>query len=1028
MKVSSKILSILLYIFYAFVIIFIIGFIYYNVRDKEYFFLNNDNVDMIVDSEYQVNLVGRNGSPNYSNYEFISENENIAVVDSNGKVKAISEGQTSIIVKSKKYDFEDKISVNIEGDSLYSISFYSDDIIMKIGESYKPTVLVNGSSKMNIDVVWKSSNNKVATINNGTIKAISSGVAYIEATIKDTNYSTKLKVTVQEKESPLNDNDDKDETEEYEAPDETVNDYVGVSSIEILSKIDGMSVSEEKNIEYRILPENASNKKVTWNSSDPSVVSVDNNGHIKALKQGHADITIRTEDGNKKVFISIDVNDSWTKVNDIILNKYKLSLYEGSTGKLTATISPSNATNKSITWSSSNTDIAVVDQNGKVTGKKPGTVKITASSSNDVKTICNVEVKKKVIAVESIKIKEQTSLIEGGSEKLKVTFVPNNATNKKITWSSSNTDIAVVDSNGKVTAKKSGTVVIIAKSSNNKTSKCTVVIDKKIIEVAGVSLDKKSITLEEERTTILNASVTPKNATDQNIVFESKNLSVATVDQDGKVTAIKEGNTQIVARSTNGKEAVCNITVEKKKIYATEIKLDKTALSIPLDGTYTLKATILPNNTTDKKVVWSSSNRTVALVDSNGKITPIKVGSTTITAKTSNGKIATCEVTITKIKIQSITLNTSNTILEKGKTKTVKVSITPSNASNNSIKWTSSNTAVASVDENGNVKALSYGQTTIKASAQDGSGKSASFVLIVKPVGNMIDIRKSTYKVYASAVGNLSKHIQNFAISNPSAAKPVIYLSTVEAGNATSSKASLTNSIVYKYTKTSKTAYSSGGIMYLKKSGHGQSFEIEPNSDIMWINAYGEPYASGGLWWGGNNGIQRIKFKKNNSGNAITPLYATKFVNGDNKPYMNLQPSIDQDNDLIMFASKKLALIYKYSDLKNGKKTLVYKVSLSSKIADKYGNGSTIYNQGLALKNGFIYQFRGAPGKLSYIEVFNLMGVSQYVLKLNNNTNHKGYINRSNVEPEGIRIYNNRIFVGTTYRTNNGGRFDIGYF
>ena len=1031
MKISSKTLSFLLYVFYAIVIVFIIGTVYSSLKDKDSFFISNDNVDMIVASDYQIHLIGSKGTPDYSKYEFISENENIATVDSNGIVKAISEGQTNIIVKSKKYDFEDKIAVNIDGNSIYSISFYIDEVNMDIDETYKPTVLINDSSKMNVSAVWESSNSKIATVNNGTIKAISPGVTYIVATIKDTKYSSRLKVIVNSKQdnsqSTIDEKEDIDDS--YEAPDENVNDYIPVSSVEITSNIDYLKVSDEKDIEYRILPETATNKNVKWSSNNPNVVSVNNNGHINALSEGTADIIVNTEDGNKKVFITINVNNNWTPVKSIKLNKSSLSLYEGKTYNLNVDISPETATDKALTWPSSNTSIATVDSDGMITAKKAGKTKITVKTSNNVSTVCDVTVKKNTISVQSISLnKTNTTLVEGGSEKLIVTFVPSNATNKNVTWTSSDKSVATVDSKGKVTAKKAGTTVITAKTSNNKKASCTINVNSKLVDVNSVYLNRSNVSIEVGQSFNLIATINPKNATNQNISFESSDSSIAIVEETGKVIAIKEGTAIITVRTANGKEAKCTINVTKKSIYATEVKLNKSSISIIVGGTYSLTATIVPSNATNNNVTWTSSNKSVATVDSNGKVTAKKEGTATVYAKTSNNKIATCEVKVTTVKIESITFNTSNTILEKGKTKTVKVSIKPNNASYTSIKYSSSNNSVATIDQNGKITAVSYGEVAIKASAQDGSGKSASFKLIVSPAGSMIDIRNVAYKVYSSSVGNQSKHIQNFAISNINAAKPTIYLSTVEVGNAKSSNNKLTNSIVYKYTRNSKTSYSSGGTMYLKKSGHGQSFDVEPNSNVLWINAYGEPYESGGKWWGGNNGVQRIKFKKNKNGDAISPISSFKFLSADNKPYKKLQPSIDESNDLIMMGTNKFALIYKYSDLKANKKTLIYTVNLSSKISNKYGDGTTVYNQGLALRNGYIYQFRGAPGKTGFIEVFNLMGVSKYVVKLNDSKYHKSYYNKTKVEPEGIRIYNNRVYIGSTHKESDGSRFDIGYF
>ncbi|MDU5110909.1 MAG: Ig-like domain-containing protein, partial [Clostridium sp.] len=120
-----------------------------------------------------------------------------------------------------------------------------------------------------------------------------------------------------------------------------------------------------------INPSNATNKGVTWSSSNNSVAKVDQNGRVTAVGKGTATITVTTKDGSKKATCTITVTEeskpSLVPVQSVTLNKTKESLLESKTTTLTATINPSNATNKGVTWSSSNKSVATVDQSGKVT-------------------------------------------------------------------------------------------------------------------------------------------------------------------------------------------------------------------------------------------------------------------------------------------------------------------------------------------------------------------------------------------------------------------------------------------------------------------------------------------------------------------------------------------------------------------------------------------------------------------------------------------------------------------------------------
>ncbi len=154
-----------------------------------------------------------------------------------------------------------------------------------------------------------------------------------------------------------------------------------------------------------------------------------------------------------------------TLVEGITLSQSSATLTEGETLRLTATVKPTNATNKSITWSSSNTSVATVDANGKVTAKAAGTATITATANDGsgVNASCVVTVEKKVVAVSSITLSQSlATLIEGGTLTLTATVTPDDATNKAVTWSSSNTSVATVDANGKVTAIAPGTATITA--------------------------------------------------------------------------------------------------------------------------------------------------------------------------------------------------------------------------------------------------------------------------------------------------------------------------------------------------------------------------------------------------------------------------------------------------------------------------------------------------------------------------------------------------------------------------------------
>ena len=243
-------------------------------------------------------------------------------------------------------------------------------------------------------------------------------------------------------------------------------------------------------------------------------------------------------------------------------------------------------------------------------------------------------------SVTSLKLSKTSATLEkDASLTLKATVNPTNATNQKLTWSTSNKNVATVDSNGKVKAVGKGTATITVKSANGKKATCKVTVT---LPVTSVKLNKTSITLNKSKTATLKATINPTNANNQKLTWSTSNKKVATVDGNGKVKAVGKGTATITVKSANGKTATCKVTV---KIPATKIKLNKTKLTLKVKKTVSLKATVTPANSSDK-LTWTSSNKKIATVSSSGKVTAKKAGTVTITVTTASGKKATCKITV----------------------------------------------------------------------------------------------------------------------------------------------------------------------------------------------------------------------------------------------------------------------------------------------------------------------------------------------------------------------------------------------
>ena len=324
------------------------------------------------------------------------------------------------------------------------------------------------------------------------------------------------------------------------------------------------------------------------------------------------------------------------RVESVSVTPSSKELIIGETLQLSATVSPSTATRKDITWSSSNPSAASVSSSGLVTALTEGSTMITAASDGK-KGECIVSVVKAPVAVSEIKLdKTELTLYEGDEESLTATVSPDDATDKTIIWSTSDKSIATVES-GKVKAVKKGEATITAKA-GDKMAEVKVTV---LVPISGLSLNKERVTLYIGETETLEATLSPADAILKDpISWTSSDESIAKVD-GGKITAVGKGAAKITA-SAGGKSASCSVEVLKP---INGISLNKTTLEIPLEKSETLTASIIPEDATPREdIKWSSSNPDVATVDS-GKVTAVSMGSTVITASLEEFK-AECNVTV----------------------------------------------------------------------------------------------------------------------------------------------------------------------------------------------------------------------------------------------------------------------------------------------------------------------------------------------------------------------------------------------
>ena len=242
-----------------------------------------------------------------------------------------------------------------------------------------------------------------------------------------------------------------------------------------------MEVGSEQEISANVIPTNATYQNLTWEVGNQSIISL-NNGVIKGLSSGSTFIKITTEKQKISRIINVTVVTNAIPITEIKPTEDKIELYVGDSKKIEYTIVPSDATNKKVSYSIDNKEVAGFNKEGDVVGVKEGSATVTLKSSNNITTQISVIVKNKEIPVNSISLSLSKAEIKVGETKeLKAKFNPTNATDKTVTWESSNTKVATID-NGTIKGVGVGTAKITVKSSNGKTATCNVTVkeDKKI--------------------------------------------------------------------------------------------------------------------------------------------------------------------------------------------------------------------------------------------------------------------------------------------------------------------------------------------------------------------------------------------------------------------------------------------------------------------------------------------------------------------------------------------------------------------
>ena len=367
------------------------------------------------------------------------------VTVSNGVVTAVGNGTTSIIVSDAEGNHASVCTVTVST-TVTDVELDEHMVLLNKGTTHKlnATLIPEGAS--DTTVTWTTSNPAVATVtNDGTVTAIAGGAAIITATSGNGKTDTcNIVVT-----SPV--------------------EGVTLDQEELI-----LNVGQIQRLIATILPADANNQEMVWNSSDLSVVTVDGSGNVNALHTGTAVITVTTVDGYFTASCNITVRNF---VSEIIFENEGCDLEQGKMLQLNPSFIPEDADTPVLTWSSSNPEIALVDANGNVTAVSLGDAVITVTTENGITASYNIHVIELEIPIEKIVVESIYTVKVAKNFKLAISLIPINTTEGYIITSGDSSIVRVMPDGTLMPLKAGGTIITITSKSGKVSATCGVYVE-----------------------------------------------------------------------------------------------------------------------------------------------------------------------------------------------------------------------------------------------------------------------------------------------------------------------------------------------------------------------------------------------------------------------------------------------------------------------------------------------------------------------------------------------------------------------
>ncbi|MCH5266528.1 MAG: Ig-like domain-containing protein [Lachnospiraceae bacterium] len=689
-------------------------------------YLDRSNLTISLGQTYQLNLVLNN---TYSGgVVWSSSDDRYVTVDETGLIKGVKITQSDVIITAtvdagngvyKTASCIVKVEAAVDN---FTINPNTPQTMLP-GEHL--TVVANIRQTVTVaPLVWMSSNTSVFTVETAAdgksaiLTAVGGGVATLTVFNPVNEQYQTLEITVR---VPISDIS-------FAKPEIDVGLYKG-----------GYNMRSE--VTYA--PKNATDTTLTWSSSDTSVAVVDSDGYITFKGPGTTLISVYPAYNPYNVMASCILTVIGTP-EKMILSETDVTLDVKESKTLEIDFEPKNSITE-LTFTPNEAGLVTInyDETRQIitlVGQKPGSTNINIVSTEGL--ILNLKVTVKQPADEITLAPKEQVIKTGDSINLTPTLKPANATDTLV-WESDNTSVAKVDSNGRVTGVKAGdTWIRVTTYHGTKKNQITQVHIIVRDGVKGVSLDSYEKTVEVDSSITITPIFNPATAYNKEMTWTVANAGIAKVEKAGtsvsnaRVTGVKPGTTLVTGTTADGGySASCLVTVTAKPgVNDTKVTVSPDTKYLAVGKSFYVKATV--TGTSNKKVKWSTSKKKVATVTSGGKVKGKKIGTAYITAKAQDGSgaYARCKVQVVK-KVKKLKLNKYSAKMLVGSTMKLKATVSPKNATIKSVKWTSSDKTIATVNSSGRVMGLAEGLVKIKAKTKDGSGKSATcIVTVTEPV------------------------------------------------------------------------------------------------------------------------------------------------------------------------------------------------------------------------------------------------------------------------------------------------------